>query len=256
MTGGSFGLVAAAGFLCGAVNSVAGGGSLILFPALIATGMPTLVANVTNSVATWPGYVGGVLGFREDLRHERKRLSSLVLATIAGSTTGCVLLLTTSSVAFDVVVPALVLFATLLLAVQPRMRGWMSRHRSSVSSRWLVPSIFLATIYGGYFGGALGVIIIAALALTMAESLPKLNALKGALSLVDGTVSVVVFGLWGPVDWTGVLIAAPTTLLGGYWGARFARRLNEAYLRAAVIGLGLMVTAYLVARVALSPSSV
>lgn len=243
-------LVAVAGLLCGAVNAVAGGGSLILFPALIASGLPTLAANVTNSVATWPGYVGGVLGFRDDLQGQGRRLLSLLVVSLAGSITGCVLLLTTPVAAFDLIVPALVLFATLLLAVQPRLKRWMAGRSapptwSDRPHRGLYPALFLATIYGGYFGGALGVIIIGALAMTMTDSLPRLNALKAALTLVDCTVSVVIFGLFGPVAWPSVAVAAPTCLLGGYLGARLARRLNEAHLRTAIISLGLSVSAYL-----------
>ena len=240
-------LVAVAGLLCGAVNAVAGGGSLILFPALIAGGLPLLAANVTNSVATWPGYVGGVLGFREDLKGQSPRVIPLTVATLLGSTTGCVLLLTTPSSAFALVVPALVLFATLLLAIQPRVKRWMAERGPTPSKphKWLYPGIFLATIYGGYFGGALGVIIVGTLALTMADSLPRLNALKGALSLVDCSVSVIIFGLFGPVDWLAVAVAAPTTLVGGYLGARLARRMNETVLRGAIIGLGVAVSLYL-----------
>lgn len=240
-------IVAVAGFFCGAVNAVAGGGSLILFPALIAGGLPTLDANVTNSVATWPGYLGGVFGFREELRGEGKRLAGLALVSFLGSVTGCVLLLTTSTEAFDLVVPVLVLFATSLLWIQPRVKSWMARRTPATESRSsaLYPSLFLATIYGGYFGGALGVIIIGTLALTMADELSKLNALKGALSLVDCTVSVIIFGLFGPVDWWAVLIACPCTLVGGYAGARLARKLNEVYLRWSIIALGLAVSGYL-----------
>jgi uncharacterized membrane protein YfcA len=244
---GDFALVAVAGLLCGAVNAVAGGGSLILFPALIASGLPTLAANVTNSVATWPGYVGGVVGFREELKGQSRRLFPLAMVSLAGSISGCALLLTTSTAAFDLVVPALVLFATLLLAAQPRLKRWMADRAPTPNRphRGLYPALFLATVYGGYFGGALGVIIIGALALTLADSLPRLNALKAALTLVDCSVSVVIFGLFGPVDWLAVAVAAPTCLLGGYLGARLARRLNEARLRAAVITLGLSVTIYL-----------
>jgi uncharacterized membrane protein YfcA len=236
-----------AGLLCGAVNAVAGGGSLILFPALLACGLPTLAANVTNSVATWPGYIGGVLGFREELKGQVRRRLPLALVSLAGSIAGCVLLLTTPTEAFDLIVPALVLFATLLLAAQPRLKRWMA-HRAPTPARphWaLYPALFMATIYGGYFGGALGVIIIGTLALTLADSLPRLNALKAALTLVDCSVSVVIFGLFGPVNWLAVGVAAPTCLLGGYLGARLARRLNEAHLRTAVITLGLAVTVYL-----------
>lgn len=236
-----------AAFACGAVNAVAGGGSLILFPALVASGLPTLSANVTNAVATWPGYLGGVLGFREELKDQKGRLVTLSLFTVAGSLSGCVLLLTTPSEAFDSVVPALVLFATGLLWVQPRVKKWMARRAPTKDkpNRGLYPALFLAAIYGGYFGGALGVIVISALALTMVGELPKLNALKGALSLVNCTVTVVIFSLFGPVVWSSVALAAPCTLLGGYAGARFARRLNDKVLRWSIIGLGLAVSIYL-----------
>ena len=245
-------IVATAGFLCGAVNAVAGGGSLILFPALIASGLPTLDANVTNSVATWPGYLGGVFGFQEDLKGEGKRMIPLSLATLAGSSVGCVLLLTTPTSAFDLIVPVLVLFSSTLLALQPRMKKWMAE-KAPVEGKnhpGLYPGIFLATIYGGYFGGALGVIIIGVLALTMADDLKKLNAIKGWLSLVDCCVSVAIFGLFGPVDWWAVAVAAPTTLLGGYVGARVARKLNDKVLRFSVISLGVAVSIYLALRAA------
>ncbi|MCB0975996.1 MAG: sulfite exporter TauE/SafE family protein [Acidimicrobiales bacterium] len=241
-------VVSLAGLACGIVNSVAGGGSLILFPALLATGMSPLAANVTNSVATWPGYLGGVAGFRDDLPNSRARLRPLVSATVAGSTAGCVLLLVTPSAAFDVVVPFLVLVATGLTAAQP----WAKRRfttRSDVSDRGVpvaaVVSVGLAAVYGGYFGGALGVIFLAVLGLTLADSLVKLNAFKAVLSVADASVSVVMFGMFGPVGWVAVAVAAPATLLGGFVGARFARRLDERVLRVVVVCLGLAVAAYL-----------
>ena len=122
MTGWDVVLVAAAGAACGVINSIAGGGSLILFPVLLLTGLKPLDANVTNSVSTWPGYVGGVGGFRAEIRERRHRLPRLLLATVAGSVTGCVLLLATPSSAFDVIIPWLVLAATVLTALQPAVR--------------------------------------------------------------------------------------------------------------------------------------
>ncbi|MGI8755431.1 MAG: sulfite exporter TauE/SafE family protein [Acidimicrobiales bacterium] len=250
MSGGEIALVALAGLACGAVNAVAGGGSLILFPALIATGMGTLAANVTNSVATWPGYLGGAYGFREELGSQRHRLPPLVVATLAGSTTGCVLLLVTPSGAFDAIVPVLVAAASLLLAVQPIVarRAGEPTDGSRVHQRAQVVSIFLATIYGGYFGGALGVIVLGVLSLTVPETLRRLNGLKNGLSVVDASVSVVVFGLFGPVQWVAVAVAAPATLVGGYLGARMARRINDRVLRWCVVVFGLGVATYLAVR--------
>lgn len=247
-------LVATAGLACGIVNSIAGGGSLLLFPALLSTGMGSLAANVTNSVATWPGYVGGVAGYRHDLADQRDRLRPLAVATVAGSIVGCTLLLLTPEGAFDVVVPFLVLAATALTALQPWAKGRLLARSGSGPTATRAPGraatfgIGLAAVYGGYFGGALGVIFLAVLGLTVVDALGRLNAAKAVLTLVDASVSVVVFGLFGPVQWAAVALAAPGTLLGGFVGARIARRLDERVLRASVVGFGLVVGIYLLIR--------
>lgn len=242
-------LLAMAGLGCGALNAVAGGGSLLLFPAMVATGMGTMAANVTNSVATWPGYLGGAYGFREELASQRTRVPSLAIATLAGSSTGCVLLLATSTADFDMVVPVLVAVASLLLAIQPRVSRWAgapSDHRRT--HRWgRVLGVFLATIYGGYFGAGLGVMLLAVLALMIPDSLQRLNGLKNGLAVVDASVSVVIFGLFGPVRWEAVAIAAPMTLIGGLLGARVARRVDERVLRGGVVFFGLAVAVVLAA---------
>lgn len=239
-----------AGFACGAVNAVAGGGSLILFPALVATGMGTLAANVTNSVSTWPGYVGSVAGFRPELESQRHRLPKLAIATAAGSLTGCVLLLVTPVEAFDRVVPVLVLVAAALLAAQPavaRRVGEAGTGHPRVG-HVQIGAVFLAAVYGGYFGAALGVIFLAVLGLTIAEPLRRLNGLKAAMSVVDATVSVVVFGLFGPVRWSAVALAAPAALVGGYLGARVARRIPDRPLRLGVVTFAVAVAIVLALR--------
>jgi uncharacterized membrane protein YfcA len=243
-------IVLAAGLACGVVNSIAGGGSLILFPSLLATGMSTLSANVTNSVATWPGYVGGVVGFRDQIADQRRRLPSLVAATLAGSTIGCVTLLLTPEGAFDVVVPFLVLFASLLTAAQPAAKRRLARSGATRQTPGpaAVAGIFVAALYGGYFGGALGVIIVGVLGLTIHDSFARLNASKALLTLVDASVSVTIFGLFGPVHWAYVAVAAPSTLAGGYLGAHVARRLDERVLRTSVVVIGLSVAVYLFVR--------
>ncbi len=241
-------LVAAAGMACGVINTVAGGGSLILFPALLATGMPTLAANVTNSLGTWPGYLGGVVGFRREIDELRHHLRPYLVANIAGSTVGCVLLLVTPGDTFDVIVPWLVIFAALLTAVQPEVkRRAQAAGRANGGSPGVlsIGAVFLATIYGGYFGAALGVILIGVLGLTIHETMQRVTALKTVLSLLDATVSVIIFGLFGPVQWVAVAVAAPTTLIGGYLGAAVARRLDENVLRASVVVFGIAVGIYL-----------
>jgi uncharacterized protein len=243
-------LTTGAGLVAGGVNAIAGGGSLLLFPALVASGYGTLAANVTNSVALWPGYVGGVAGFRDELAGERRRLVPLCLVTALGTVAGCVLLLVTPQGAFDIVVPFLVLIATLLLAVQPRVSGLMGALRDGqrANTRVLYPAIGLASVYGGYFGGALGVILLGTLALTIPERLRKLNGLKTVLQLVVASVTVVVFGLFGPVDWVAVAVIAPAAAVGGYVGGRVARRLDDQLLRRVVVGFGLLVAVYLLVR--------
>jgi uncharacterized membrane protein YfcA len=236
-----------AGVVSGAVNAVAGGGSLLVFPALLAVGFPPLAANVTNSVAQWPGYVGILLGARHELPGQGRRVALTSAVAVFGSAVGCVLLLVLPGSVFDAVVPALVLLASALLGLQPLLKRWIGAPEPGRPDRTLLllPAIFLAAIYGGYFGGALGVILIATLSLCAADQLKRLNATKAVLSLVIATVTVVIFALRAPVDWTAVALLAPTTLVGGYVGARLARRLPENVLRAAVVALGLGVGVYL-----------
>ncbi|MGQ0481331.1 MAG: sulfite exporter TauE/SafE family protein [Pseudonocardia sp.] len=236
-----------AGLLSGAVNAVAGGGSLLVFPALLAVGMPPLAANVTNSVAQWPGYAGMVLGVRADLHGQRARVLSTVGVAALGSAVGCALLLLLPGSVFDTVVPALVLAASALLALGPRLRRWIGEPEPDAPDRRavLLPAVFLAAVYGGYFGGALGVILIAVLSLCAHDGLVRLNAVKGALSLVIATVTVVVFAVGAPVNWAAVALLAPSTLVGGFLGARLARRLPEPVLRWSVVLLGVAVAAYL-----------
>jgi uncharacterized membrane protein YfcA len=243
-------LVAVAGLLCGIVNALAGGGSLILFPALVATGMGTLAANVTNAVATWPGYVGSVHGFRPELEQQRHHLPRLAVAAALGAVVGSTLLLVTPSDAFDAVVPALVVAAAVLLAVQPRLarRLGSPRHRVGGRHRGRELAVGLASIYGGYFGAALGVILLGVLGLTIDASLRRLNGLKAALSLVVASVTLVAFALLGPVRWSAVAVAAPATLVGGHLGARLARVVPDAALRASVVVLALGVAAVLAVR--------
>ncbi|MFN8612498.1 MAG: sulfite exporter TauE/SafE family protein [Vulcanimicrobiota bacterium] len=240
-------LAATAGLVSGFINAVAGGGSLVLFPALLACGLPSLEANVTNSMANWPGYLGGVFGFRQDLRDQGGRWRSLSLVTLLGSSLGCALLLRLPASAFDLIVPVLVCFSSLMLALQPRLKQWAGH---GDGERWalLVPGVFAAAVYGGYFGGALGVILLGTLALGLSDSLRRLNALKAALSLVNGTVSVVAFALFGPVYWPAALVGAPASLLGGYLGARLASRINDRLLRRAIVIYGLAVSVCLFLR--------
>jgi uncharacterized protein len=243
-------LIAGVALLAGAINSIAGGGSLILFPTLVALGMGTVAANVTNSVSQWPGYLGGVVGFRDEYAGQRSRLTRFSIVAVLGGVAGSVLLLTTPSEAFDVVVPVLVALASLLLAVQPLITKRLKSSEGDGARRdpvWLYVALFFATVYGGYFGGALGVILVAVLGVGL-HRLKLANALKSAISAVTATVTVVVFGIFGPVDWTVVAVAAPASLVGGFLGARVATRIPTTPLRVLIVTFGLLVAVYLFLR--------
>lgn len=234
----------AAGLAAGSINALAGGGSLVSFPALLALGLPPLTANVTNSVAVWPGYVGTVWGYRRELSTQRGRLLALAPAAVLGATAGCLLLLVTSPAAFERLVPFLVLLGSVLLAVQGRLtervRRWPGGG-TDIRSPLLHGSVLLAAVYGAYFGGGLGVVLLACLALFITDGLQRLNGLKSALSLLINGVALVAFALFAPVDGGVVAVLAPAALLGGYVGARVARRLDPTRLRWAVVVFGVAV---------------
>lgn len=240
----SWGLVAllGAGAGAGIVNAVAGGGSLITFPALLAVGLNPVAANVTNSIAVTPGYLASVYGSRHDLDTTTAR--RVVVTAALGSIGGSALLLATPARAFELAVPFLVLLATGVLAFSDRLRRLVGQpHRRTPRARaiGLHVTVFAGAVYGGYFGAALGVMLVAALGLVLDEALRRVNALKNAVSAVAGVTTVVVFSLFGPVDWAKALLLAPASLVGGYVGARLARRLPSRVLRVVIVTVGLAV---------------
>ena len=242
-------LLLGAGVAAGTVNAVAGGGSLVSFPALLAVGLPAQVANVSNSVAVCPGYLGSVYGSRHDLP-ERGNLAT-VPTTVVGTAAGCALLLATPAGTFQLVVPFLVIAAALVLAFQGRLRRLVG-HPQELSPRRRTVTVHmmvgLGAVYGGYFGAALGVMLVAGLALVLDETLRRINARKNLISAVVGLVTIVVFGLAGHVDWVAVAVLAPATVVGGYLGARLARRLPAPVLRTVIVTFGLVVGTYLLVR--------
>jgi uncharacterized protein len=246
MNAGQLALVSGAGLVGGFVNSIAGGGSLLLFPALVASGLGTVEANVTNSVALWPGYLGNVVALGAQDRPGRAYWQ-VMLTSALGSAAGCALLLLTPASAFDVIVPFLVIGASLLLAFQPRIKRALGGHAADRHGHLLLGAA-IGGIYGGYFGGGLGVILMALLGLTVAASLNRVNVLKGLLQLIVASVSLLVFALFGPVDWLAALLIAPLSLIGGVIGGRFARRMSEPVLRACVVTFGLAVGVWLAIR--------
>jgi uncharacterized protein len=236
--------LAAAAFAAGAINAVAGGGSLISFPALVAAGYSSKVANVTNSVALWPGYVGGSLGYRQELGLQRRTVRLLAVPSIAGAVAGSAILLATPSDAFDRVVPFLILFACLLMATQDRIGGVVARRRAPGSEPDAAnPGLLLATfvlgIYGAYFGAGLGILTLAVLGILLPDDAQHSNALKGMLSLIMNAVAVIAFVAFGPVRWAPAALMAVAALAGGYLGVGVARKLGKRWLRLAVIVYGL-----------------
>jgi uncharacterized membrane protein YfcA len=238
------GLAAVAG---GMVNALAGGGTLITFPMLTAVGVPPVVANVTNTVALCPGYVGGTFAQRRDLARQGKRLWLLLPTGVLGGITGGVLLMYTSDAMFRKLIPYLILAAVVLLAFQDRLRNAVMAHMSDSRTHpreaWAIPPIFLAAVYGGYFGAGLGVMMLAILGLVLEDSLIRLNALKQSLSFVINVAAAVFFLFSGKVLWTAAVVMAAGALAGGVFGGRMATRIKSIYLRRIVIATGLAVSA-------------
>lgn len=236
----------AAAFAAGAVNAVAGGGSLISFPALLAAGLPSKAANVTNTVALWPGYLGGSYAYRAELGGQRRRAVLLSVPSIFGAIAGSALLLGTPESAFESVVPWLILFAVVLMATQDRLAGFALRHRIAGTDAERVPVVldvaaFALAVYGAYFGAGLGILSLAVLSILLPDDLQSSNALKGLLSLVINAVAVAYFAAFGPVEWPEAAVMAVGALAGGYGGVGVARRLGKRWLRLAVIVYGLVV---------------
>ena len=243
----------AAAFCAGAINAVAGGGSLISFPALIAAGYPAKTANVTNTVALWPGYLGGSLAYRPELRRQKERVIRLLVPTVLGSLLGSAILLATSEDAFEAIVPFLIIFACGLMLFQEQLAAMASEHRLGMIDGAGVPwplhvTTFLAAMYGAYFGAGLGILILAFLVIMIPDDIQHSNALKGMLSLLINAVAVVYFAMFGPVEWAPAAVMAGGAIAGGYLGVGLARRLGAVWLRRVVIAYGLTVAAILLAR--------
>jgi hypothetical protein len=224
----------------GIFNGVAGGGSLISFPILLGLGYPALTANITNTVGIWPSYLGSAAGFRREIGDQAHRLLRLSPVALAGGTAGALLLLTTSSSTFDAVVPWLVLGAAALFAVQPLLRRVLDRGSVHPRTRpvLLVAGVFAASVYGGYFGAAMGVMFLAVLGLALPLSLAHTSGLRAVLSMIVNGIAAVVFVLHGGLAWAAAGFLALGSLVGGFAGARLALTLPAPALRVIVIAVG------------------
>lgn len=235
--------VALAACAAGFINAVAGGGTLITFPVLIAIGLPAVVANVTNTIALCPGYVGAFFARIKDLRGKRKLFMVLVPVGILGGITGGYLLLTTEEKLFRSLVPFLILIASFLLAIQDIIKGWLTnlnRKSRKISIIVAVP-LFFAAIYGGYFGAGLGVILLAVLGMLLEDSLTQVNTLKQVLSFVINVSAAIFFLFSGKVNWPVACVMFVGAVIGGMLGGKFAGSIKPVILRWIVVVIGVIV---------------
>jgi len=244
--GYEFILVGLAAVAAGMVNALAGGGTLITFPMLTAVGIPAVAANVTNTVALCPGYLGATLAQSNDLRGQKGRLWLLLPAGVIGGIIGGILLLNTGERVFRALVPFLILLASGLLAVQDPVRAWLLRRSAqagstAASEKWTMLPVGLAAIYGGYFGAGVSVIVLATLGLTLEDSLTRLNALKQAIAFSCNIAAAIFFVFSGRVVWPVALVMAVGALIGGALGGRLAGRIKPATLRWVVVVIGVVV---------------
>ncbi len=239
----SFLLLSTAAFGAGVLNAIAGGGTFLTFPALVLTGVPPIAANATSALAVCPGYLGSAIGFRAELAAlPRSLLAREVALNAIGGVAGAMLLLVTPASVFSGVVPWLLLFATVLFALGPSLSRWAGSEHGGGLSRWRKPGLLLVAIYGGYFNGGLGILLMALYLLCGEQRMPTVNALKSLNSFVLSVVSVVAFAIGGAIVWEQALLMAVFATLGGFAGARLARRLSSTVVRTIVIVTGIVMS--------------
>ena len=238
----------------GMINSIAGGGTLISFPALLWIGRDPIMANATNTVALWPGSLAGAFGFRRELATMRRWLLLLIAPSLAGGAIGAWLLLRTPSSTFERLVPFLILGATILLAAQEvitRRLGAIARAHEHPTAGWVAFVLafqLLVGIYGGYFGAGIGILMLAALGLIGMADLHQMNGLKNLLAICINGVASIWFALSGAVNWTDAALMAVGSIAGGLLGARMARRLGRRFVRGFVVAIGLLMTVAMLLR--------
>jgi uncharacterized membrane protein YfcA len=243
-----------AALVAGAINSIAGGGTLISFPALLWIGRDPIAANATNTLAMWPGSLAAAYGFRRELASVRRWLLLLIIPSLAGGALGSWLLLRTPSSTFERIVPLLILGATLLLAAQEmitRRLGVLARGHENPTAGWIVFVFvfqFIVGLYGGYFGAGMGILMLAALGLIGLSDLHQMNGLKNVLAVCINGIAAIYFAFSAAVSWRDVAIMTAGTIAGGLLGARLARRLGRTFVRRAVIVIGLTMTVALLLR--------
>ncbi|WP_185893593.1 sulfite exporter TauE/SafE family protein [Streptomyces sp. WAC08241] len=239
--------VFAAGIGAGTINTIVGSGTLITFPVLLATGLPPITANVSNALGLVPGSVSGAIGYRRELKGQKKRVLRLGAAALVGGLVGAILLLALPSDAFDAIVPVLIGLALVLVLLQPRIAAAVKRRREQTGAEAhpdggpaLLVGLLLASTYGGYFGAAQGVLYLSLMGLLLHDDLQRVNAVKNILGALVNGVAAVFFLFVADFDWTAVLLIAVGSTIGGQLGAKVGRRLSPAVLRGVIITVGVV----------------
>lgn len=240
----------------GAVNAVAGGGTLLTFPALLWTGQLEIIANATNTVALWPGAMSSFWNYRSELRSDLRELLLLGVPSLAGGVLGAVLLIRTDNATFAAVVPYLILLATLLFLVQQPLSRWMHRRKPAApakpaarpsAARWgaVLAFQFLVGVYGGYFGAGIGILMLAAFGFLGFTNIHHMNALKNLNGMCINGIAAVLFIVKGLVDWRLALLMAIGAIFGGYAGAGLARRGGQTAVRRTIVLIGFSLTLWM-----------
>jgi uncharacterized membrane protein YfcA len=237
-----------AGVGAGTINAVVGSGTLITFPTLLWIGYDPVVANVSNCVGLVPGSVSGSIGYRRELAGQRGRILRLGAASLLGGTVGAIALLELPASAFEAIVPVMIAIALVLVVVQPRLSRWLGRHRAAQGHREgpvTHAAVFATGIYGGYFGAAQGILLLAGLGLSLPDDIHRINALKNVLAGVVNAVAGLVFVIVADVEWGAVALIALGSVIGGQAGARYGRRLSPGALRGLIVVIGVLAIARL-----------
>lgn len=249
---GHLALLLVAAFTAGTLNAVAGGGSFLTLPALVFTGVPPVIANATGTVALLPGYIAGAWGFKDDMQSPPGlSMKQVVARSLIGGSAGAALLLFTPDATFRKVVPWLLLAATAMFAFGPQLRAWASGKNADhaiTSAAKAAAGMLIVAIYGGYFNGGLGILLLALFGLLGQTSLNAMNGMKNLVSALLTAIAVVIYAVGGIVEWKLALIMMVAATLGGYLGARTARKIAPHVLRWGIVATGLVMAGLFFAR--------
>jgi len=235
-------MLAGAAFGGGIMNAVAGGGSFLTFPALVFTGVPSIIANASSTVALFPASFASAWAYRSDFKaFEGVSFLKMLFASLAGGITGALLLLYTPQKTFDIVIPWLLAIATIVFAFGPRLAPRL-RQFYRIGSKTVLVGQFLVSIYGGYFGGAVGILLLALYSLFGMSDIRSMNATKTFLTGCMNAIAVVCFIIAGKIWWAQTAVMFVSAVIGGYYGANYARKMNPLHIRAIIVGISIIMT--------------